>query len=117
MKLLILGFCVLAAACSDASVERSRPSGGSNTLQIETVSNTAMVEVTKDAEEQLANVSVAAATVEQVETIVQNADVVIKEEVKKAEETSKRVCFGPNNTDCVEVQVRPKFEGTAVPQK
>ena len=114
MKLLILGLCIFAAACSDAAVERTRLTSGSIQSPVETASNT-LPDSAEVVEETLTKV--ASAEVDQVEKSVQNAGVVIKEEVEKVEQTSKRVCFGPNNTDCVEVQVRPKFEGTAVPQK
>ena len=113
MKLLVLVLCMFAVACSDAAVERTRPSGASNMevkeTKVDYPSSTLSDEVSTVIE-------VAEAAVDQVDKVVHHVDDVGKE-VKSVEQTSTRVCFGPNNTDCVEVQVKPKFEGTVVPQK
>ena len=130
--LFVIPFLFFAAGCSDTAGNREQsatmPVTGriaeppvspnspinSNTTLVSETENTAVVNIAVNTEQVSTAVSEKVNSVEQKVTETVNT---VTDKVNSVAETTKRVCFGPNNTDCVEVNVKPKFEGTPVPKQ
>lgn len=128
--ILIAAAFLGVVACSDELPEHNRPTG--EVQKITEVEPPAQTTVFSESAPSILTASVKSETVEKGVETVTNEVKKVEDEVKQVEDkvkttieqaeqavnsnVKKQVCLGPNNTDCVEVVVKPKFEGTAVPK-
>ena len=119
MKYILIAAVIGLTACSDQLPERERPQLESQRVTV--VDPPIPTTVFSESDSGILTASAKSESVEQIANDAKQVKDEIKTVIEKAEQTvntdvKKRVCFGPNNTDCVDVVVKPKFEGTEVPK-